>query len=86
MKITELEIHILRAADTGRPHWVSNFNYEKLHLLVLYPEIGRLSLIDPTVRMVKIGKSYLMFYRCDGYELIIVDFFNTRQDPNLRKY
>jgi L-alanine-DL-glutamate epimerase-like enolase superfamily enzyme len=25
MKITQLEIHILRAPDTGRPHWVSNF-------------------------------------------------------------
>src|SRR5260221_9668617 len=25
MKITELEIHILRAPDTGRPHWVSHF-------------------------------------------------------------
>lgn len=25
MKITALEIHILRAPDTGRPHWVSNF-------------------------------------------------------------
>jgi len=25
MKITQLEIHILRAPDDGRPHWVSNF-------------------------------------------------------------
>ena len=25
MKITKLEIHILRAPDTARPHWVSNF-------------------------------------------------------------
>ena len=25
MKITGLEIHILRAPDEGRPHWVSNF-------------------------------------------------------------
>ncbi len=25
MKITSLEIHILRAPDTGRPHWVSHF-------------------------------------------------------------
>ena len=25
MKITAFEIHILRAPDTGRPHWVSNF-------------------------------------------------------------
>jgi len=25
MKITQLEVHILRAPDTGRPHWVSNF-------------------------------------------------------------
>jgi L-alanine-DL-glutamate epimerase-like enolase superfamily enzyme len=25
MKITSLEVHILRAPDTGRPHWVSHF-------------------------------------------------------------
>jgi len=25
MKITELEVHILRAPDQGRPHWVSHF-------------------------------------------------------------
>ena len=25
MKITQLEIHILRAPDEGRPFWVSNF-------------------------------------------------------------
>ena len=25
MKITELEVHVLRAPDEGRPHWVSNF-------------------------------------------------------------
>ncbi len=25
MKIRQLEVHILRAPDTGRPHWVSNF-------------------------------------------------------------
>jgi D-galactarolactone cycloisomerase len=25
MKITRLDVHILRAPDTGRPHWVSNF-------------------------------------------------------------
>jgi plasmid stabilization system protein ParE len=60
--------------------------YEKLDLLTLYPEIGRPSLIDSTVRMVKIGKSHLMFYSFDGYELVIIDFFNTRQDPNKRKY
>jgi D-galactarolactone cycloisomerase len=25
MKITDLDVHILRAPDTGRPHWVSHF-------------------------------------------------------------
>src|SRR5262245_65603420 len=25
MKITELDVHILRAPDEGRPHWVSHF-------------------------------------------------------------
>ena len=25
MKITNVEVHILQAPDTGRPHWVSHF-------------------------------------------------------------
>jgi hypothetical protein len=25
MKITKLDVYILRAPDTGRPHWVSHF-------------------------------------------------------------
>ncbi|NKC15804.1 MAG: mandelate racemase/muconate lactonizing enzyme family protein [Gammaproteobacteria bacterium] len=25
MKITDIEVHLLRVADTGRPHWVSHF-------------------------------------------------------------
>ena len=25
MKITDIEVHILQAPDTGRPHWVSHF-------------------------------------------------------------
>ena len=25
MKITQLEVYVLRAPDTGRPHWVSHF-------------------------------------------------------------
>ena len=60
--------------------------YHKLDLLTLYPEIGRPSLIDSDVRSVKIDKFHVMFYSFDGYKLTVIDFFNTRQDPNKRKY
>jgi L-alanine-DL-glutamate epimerase-like enolase superfamily enzyme len=35
MKITELEIHILRAPDKGRPHWVSHFIVPKANEILV---------------------------------------------------
>ena len=60
--------------------------YAKIDILILYPDIGRPSTKNPSIKIVNIDKNIVMFYRFDGYELLIVDFFNTRQDPNLRKY
>jgi D-galactarolactone cycloisomerase len=35
MKITELEVHILRAPDEGRPHWVSNFKVPRANEILV---------------------------------------------------
>ena len=35
MKITQLEVHILRAPDTGRPHWVSHFIVPKANEILV---------------------------------------------------
>ena len=35
MKITKLEIHILRAPDGGRPHWVSHFRVPKANEILV---------------------------------------------------
>lgn len=35
MKITELEVHILRAPDEGRPHWVSHFKVPKANEILV---------------------------------------------------
>lgn len=60
--------------------------YAKIDVLILYPDIGRPSPKNSIVRIAKIDKNVLMFYKFDGSELLITDFFNTRQDPNKRKY
>jgi plasmid stabilization system protein ParE len=60
--------------------------YEKIDTLTRYPEIGRVSPIDSSIRFIKVDKFHLMFYSCDGIELVIVDFFNVKQNPNKRKY
>ncbi len=60
--------------------------YDKIDMLIEQPEIGRPSPIDSFVRILKIDKHRLMFYSFDGSELIIIDFFDTRQNPNKRKY
>ena len=35
MKITSLQVHILRAPDTGRPHWVSHFVVPKANEILV---------------------------------------------------
>ena len=35
MKITQLEAYVLRAPDTGRPHWVSHFTVPRANELLV---------------------------------------------------
>jgi plasmid stabilization system protein ParE len=60
--------------------------YAKIDQLILYPEIGQPSPKDHSIRTIKVHKNIIMFYHYDGFEILIIDFFNTRQDPRKRKY
>ena len=60
--------------------------YDKIDTLVKYPDIGRCSLKNPTIRFVNIDKHRQMYYEFDGTELTIIDFWDMRRDPKKRKY
>ena len=48
MKVEKLEIHILRAPDEGRPHWVSHFKVPKANeiLVRMFTDDGLYSPVD----------------------------------------
>ena len=60
--------------------------YSKIDTLVEQPYIGRPSKKAKTVRIINVGKNMQMLYRIEGRTLIISDFFDTRQDPQKRRY
>lgn len=53
----------------------------KLQVLVKYPEIGRLSAKKKTIRVVSINRFLRMFYRVHRRKIIVITFFDTRQNP-----
>lgn len=59
---------------------------EKLDLLKEFPEAGRKSTKKKTARFVLVGKNLRMFYRIHGRKIIIVYFFDTRQNPSKSDY
>lgn len=59
---------------------------EKLELLKQFPEAGRKSKKKKTARFILIGKNRRMFYRVHGQRIIIVYFFDTRQNPSKSDY
>jgi plasmid stabilization system protein ParE len=60
--------------------------YKTIDKIVKNPESGRRSAIDEDVMIIKIDKFRIMYYDFDGVKITIHDFFDTRQDPNKRKY
>ena len=59
---------------------------EKIEILKKFPEIGRSSAKDETVRKIKITKHLLLYYRLKKNRLEILDFFDQRQDPDKANY
>ena len=55
-------------------------------MLVNGRTVGRKSAKAKTVMVLKLDKHRQMFYRMVGTTLIIVDFWDTRQDPRKSPY
>jgi len=59
---------------------------EKVSILTKFPESGRQSQKDETVRSLLFRKHYWVFYTIIGQEIIMLDIFDTRQDPAKSPY
>jgi plasmid stabilization system protein ParE len=59
---------------------------EKIQLLKMFPEIGRVSEPDATVRKVLITKHLMLYYRIKKNKLEILGFFDQHQHPDKANY
>ena len=60
--------------------------YEFLDVLVEYPEIGTLEQKQKGVRGFTIVKQVSIFYKVSGNKIILLDFFDTRQNPKKKRF
>ncbi len=64
----------------------ANLVYDRIEMIVKGLTVGRKSAKAKTVMILKIDKHRQMYYRMHGTTLIIIDFWDTRQDPRKRPY
>ncbi len=64
----------------------ANLVYDRIDMLVRGLTVGRKSTKAKTVWVLKLDKHRQMYYRIHGTTLIVVDFWDTRQDPRKRPY
>ena len=64
----------------------ANLVYDRIEMLVNGLTVGRKSSKAKTVMILNLDKHRQMFYRMQGTTLIIIDFWDTRQDPRKRPY
>ena len=58
----------------------------KLEILRRFPDIGRASEKDDTVKKILITKHLVLYYRVKKNRLDILDFFDQRRDPDKANY
>jgi plasmid stabilization system protein ParE len=59
---------------------------EVVKLAALHPLSGYLVNEEKNIRYLKMDKNRQMFYRLKGSTLIVLDFFDTRQNPDKRPF
>jgi plasmid stabilization system protein ParE len=64
----------------------ANLVYSRIDQVAKGLTVGRLSPKTKSVMILKLDKHKQMYYRLTGTTLTIVDFWDTRQDPNKRPY
>ncbi len=63
-----------------------NLVYKRINQIEKGLTVGRLTPKSKTVMVLKLDKHKQMYYRQTGTTLIIVDFWDTRQDPNKKPF
>jgi plasmid stabilization system protein ParE len=64
----------------------ANLVYERIDQVVKGLTVGRVSTKEKSVLILKLDKHRQMYYRLNGTTLTIVDFWDTRQNPDKKKY
>lgn len=60
--------------------------YSLLDILLEQPELGTIEVKDKNIRGFLITKHNRIFYRLANEELVVLNFFDTRQHPTKKKY
>jgi len=60
--------------------------YDFLEILAEFPEIGSIQVKERGIRGFTLIKQVIVFYKIKGKSIILIDFFDTRQDPKKKKY
>ena len=58
--------------------------YQIIEILREYPELGTIENYEKQIRGFVITKHNTLFYRVEGDELILLSFFDNRQNPKKR--
>lgn len=61
-------------------------SYNIIEQLSDYPELGSLEIKDKKVRGILITKHNRLFYRITEKEIILLNFFDNRQNPKTKKF
>lgn len=56
--------------------------YDVLDSLTQFPLLGTVEIRNKNIRGLVIAKYLKLFYRVEGFEIILLNFFDTRQNPN----
>lgn len=59
---------------------------ERIHILSLLPNVGIASVKYPSIRSILITKHNRLYYELTSEKIVILDIFDTRQDPQKNKY
>jgi plasmid stabilization system protein ParE len=59
--------------------------YDFLEILAEFPGIGTMQVQQKAIRGFVLIKQVIVFYKVQGSSIILIDFFDTRQDPKKKK-
>jgi len=80
-----LEYLMVEWGETVTKSFVKNI-YDFLDILADFPEIGTLEIKDKGIRGYTIIEQINIFYKIDGDRIILLDFFDNRQNAKKKRF